>query len=196
MIPNTFSEYFKSLPEVGRQSIIEEITQMLLTENPNSTLQSLSEKKETVVCPSCTSNKISGNGKQNGVQRYVCRDCNKYFRDTTGRLTHNMKKTSLLSKYMYNMLLGYSIRKCAIETGICVQTSFDWRHKIISSFNAQRPISFEGIIESDDIFFLESSKGSRTLDRNRRSRGSKATKRGISNEQIQLFRVNDYSRGI
>ncbi|MGK0252512.1 MAG: transposase-like protein, partial [Gammaproteobacteria bacterium] len=57
--------------------------------------------------------KISGNRKQNETQHYVCRDCKKYFRETTGRLTHNMKKASLVLKYMYNMLLGYSIRKCA-----------------------------------------------------------------------------------
>ena len=178
MIPNTFSDYFKSLPEDGRQAIIDELTQILLNENKEATLQSFSEKKESVSCPSCSSNKISGNGKQKGVQRYVCRSCKKYFRDTTGLLTHNMKKSALVSKYMYNLLMGYSIRKCAKETGICIQTSFDWRHKIIGSLNAQRPSSFEGIVESDDIFFLESSKGSRSLERERRSRGSKAKKRG------------------
>ena len=191
MIPNTFSDYFKSLPEDGRQAIIDELTQILLNENKEATLQSFSEKKELVSCPSCSSNKISGNGKQKGVQRYVCRSCKKYFRDTTGLLTHNMKKSALVSKYMYNLLMGYSIRKCAKETGICIQTSFDWRHKIIGSLNAQRPSSFEGIVESDDIFFLESSKGSRSLERERRSRGSKAKKRGISNEQIAVVVTQD-----
>ena len=191
MIPNTFSDYFKSLPEDGRQTIIDELTQILMNENKEARLQSFSEKKESVSCPSCSSNKISGNGKQKGVQRYVCRSCKKYFRDTTGLLTHNMKKSALVSKYMYNLLMGYSIRKCAKETGICIQTSFDWRHKIIGSLNAQRPSSFERIVESDDIFFLESSKGSRSLERERRSRGSKAKKRGISNEQIAVVVMKD-----
>jgi transposase-like protein len=151
-----------------------------------------SEKNHTVVCPSYSGIKISGNRKQNETQHYVCRDCKKYFRETTGRLTHNMKKASLVLKYMYNMLLGYSIRKCAWETGICIQTFFDWRHKIISSFNEQRPGSFEGIIESDGIFFLESGKGSRELDIKRRSRGNKA-KRGISNEQVAVVVTQDRS---
>ncbi|MFT6338467.1 MAG: transposase-like protein [Halioglobus sp.] len=190
MIPSTFSDYFKSLPENARQGVIAELTSMLMTEN-SETLKSLAEKKQTVCCPSCGGGKISGNGKHNGVQRYVCRGCKKYFRETTGSLTHNLKKSELLSKYMYNMLLGYSIKKCANQTGISIQTSFDWRHKIISSFNELRPRTFEGIVESDDIFFLESGKGNRELDRKSRSRGSKATKRGISNEQVAVVVTQD-----
>lgn len=190
MIPSTFTEYFQSLPESGRQLVIEELTGMLMTQDTSS-LQSLAEKKQIITCPSCGGGKISGNGNHKNVQRYVCRGCKKYFRESTGRLTHNLKKPALVSKYMYNMLLGYSIRKCATETGICIQTSFDWRHKIISSFNDLRPNSFEGIVESDDIFFLESSKGNRDLDRKRRSRGSKATKRGISNEQVAVVVTQD-----
>jgi len=89
------------------------------------------------------------------------------------------------------MLMGYSIKRCAEETDICVQTSFDWRHKILSSFNELRPSEFEGILESDDIFFLESSKGSRNLDRPSRKRGEKAKKRGISNDQIAVVVTQD-----
>ena len=80
------------------------------------------------------------------------------------------------------MLMGYSIKKCAEQTNICVQTSFDWRYKVLSAFGQACPEGFEGITESDDIFFLESGKGSRDLERNPRKRGSKATKRGISDE--------------
>ena len=64
----------------------------------------------------------------------------------------------------------------------------------MSSFNEMRPSSFAGIVESDDIFFLESSKGNRALDRNGRSRGSKATKRGISAEQVAVV-VTQHRRG-
>jgi len=192
MIPNTFKEYFQSLPETSRQSVIEELTSMMLPEISKNFL-SLAVKDQTVSCPSCGGNKVSGNGKYKGVQRFVCRDCSKYFRQTTGHITYNLKKSALISKYIYNMLLGYSIKKCSIETGICVQTPFDWRHKILSSFNEMRPSSFEGIVESDDIFFLESGKDNRSLTRKGRSRGSKATKRGISNEQVAVVVTQDRS---
>ncbi len=84
------------------------------------------------------------------------------------------------------MLMGLSIKKCAERTGICVQTSFDWRHKIAGAFEQAVPEGFRGIVESDDIFFLESGKGSRELPRKARKRGSKATKRGISDEQVAV----------
>ena len=193
MIPSTFSEYFQNLSETGRQAVITELTQMVMMSNNEAETSSLAEKKASIKCPGCSSSDISGNGKQNGIQKYVCKSCKKYFRDTTGRLVCNLKKPELLPKYMYNMLLGYSIRKCAKETGISMQTSFDWRHKIISSFDELNPSTFKGIVESDDIFFLESSKGSRSLDRERRSRGSKATKRGISNQQVAVVVTQDRS---
>ena len=91
------------------------------------------------------------------------------------------------------MLMGLSIEKCAQQTGICIQTSFDWRHKILSAFAQSVPEGFEGIVESDDIFFLESEKGSRALSRIPRKRGSKATKRGISNEQVAVVVTCDRS---
>lgn len=192
MIPSTFAEYFKSLPEIGRQSVIEELMGMLMS-NDSDVIESLLEEKQAISCPSCCSHKVSGNGKYKGVQRYVCRDCKKYFRETTGRVAYNLKKSKLLSTYIYNMLMGYSIKKCGEETKICIQTSFDWRHKIISAFDEQRPSTFGGIIESDDIFFLESGKGSRQLDRKARLRGSKATKRGINDQQVAVVVTQDRS---
>ncbi|MBW4607580.1 MAG: hypothetical protein KME22_10230 [Hassallia sp. WJT32-NPBG1] len=30
-------------------------------------------------CPSCSSTNLKRNGKQNGSQRYVCKDCGKHF---------------------------------------------------------------------------------------------------------------------
>jgi transposase-like protein len=192
MIPSTFSEFFCSLSETGKQAVITELTHMMIS-NTEKEITSLAEKKASIKCPNCSSSDISGNGKQNAIQKYVCKSCRKYFRDTTGSVMCNLKKPELLPTYMYNMLLGYSIRKCAKETGISVQSSFDWRHKILSSFDELNPNAFKGIVESDDIFFLESSKGNRNLTRVRRSRGSKATKRGISNEQVAVVVTQDRS---
>jgi len=191
MIPNSFTEYFTNLDKVSRIAIVTELTKMLNTDNSTKEITGIKPLEHKICCPSCSSCSISGNGKFKGVQRYVCRDCNKYFRDSTGSLTYNLKKGELLPKYLYNMLLGYSIKKCSEQTGVCVQTSFDWRHKILNSFNELRPTDFGGIVESDDIFFLESEKGSRSITRKSRKRGSKATKRGISNQQVSVVITQD-----
>ena len=45
----------------------------------------------------------------------------------------------------------------------------------------------EGICESDDLFFLQSEKGNRNLERKPRKRGGKAIKRGISEEQVAVI---------
>jgi len=91
------------------------------------------------------------------------------------------------------MLLGKSLRAASAEVGISLQTSFDRRHKISSSFSMVSPKAFVGIMESDDFFILESQKGSKKLDREPRKRGEKASKRGISNDQIAVIATCDRS---
>lgn len=195
MIPASFTEYFKVLGETERYAIIEELLGLMNNDMAISVAEAQSEVQQStkVCCPHCTSTDIRANGKYKEVQRYYCKSCSTYFRDTTGKLSFGLKKGNLLRTYMYHMLMGLSIEKCANQTGVCIQTSFDWRHKILSSFGFSVPEGFEGIVESDDIFFLESDKGSRNLARAPRKRGSKSTKRGISNEQVAVVVTCDRS---
>lgn len=48
----------------------------------------------------------------------------KDFSETTGKIWYNLKKKDKISKCLYCMLSGYSIRKSARETGISIQTFF------------------------------------------------------------------------
>jgi transposase-like protein len=144
-------------------------------------------------CPHCQGKSIRGNGKLKGVQRYVCKSCAKNFSETTGKFWFALKKKDKVRTYLYCLLSGYSIRKSAKETGISVQTSFDWRHKLLTGFSVVSPAGFEGIVESDDLFFLHSEKGKRHLDRKPRQRGGKAGKPGISNEQVAVIATCDRS---
>ena len=43
---------------------------------------------------------------------------------------------------------------------------------------------FKGIVESNDLFFVFSEKGNRHLERKPKQRGKKASKAGISDEQV------------
>ena len=187
MIPPDFSEYFQGLDIAQRQDVVNDLILMISPPiGDNSTILDSVNSKSSTSCPNCKGNDVRATGKYKGVQRYQCKVCNKYFRETTGKLIFGLKKPSLFPVYLYHMLMGLSIKKCAKQTGICLQTSFDWRHKVLSSFEQACPEGFQGIVESDDIFFLESGKGSRDMERKPRKRGSKATKRGISNEQIAV----------
>jgi len=189
MIPEEFQDYFKGSDKGEQQQIIDTL---LVLMDSTSSVSSPTDRR-SVSCPHCGSKKLRGNGKLKQVQRYVCNGCGKNFSETTGKVWYNLKKKDRLKTYLYCLLSGYSIRKSAKETGIAIQTSFDWRHKLLTSFSSIRVEGFEGICESDEMFFLYSEKGNRKLQRIPRQRGGKATKRGISDEQVAVITTCDRS---
>lgn len=83
------------------------------------------------------------------------------------------------------MLNGLSLRETALIIGITHVTAFYWRHKVLSALAKESIGSFEGLVEVDETYFLESHKGRRFIpNRKPRKRGGSATKRGIFNEQV------------
>lgn len=89
------------------------------------------------------------------------------------------------------MLSGYSLEKCAKLTGISKQTSFDWRHKILSALGKfQKQQRLSGICESDDVFIEFSEKGNQKLEREPRKRGKSVfvkKKRGINDDKVAIL---------
>ena len=67
---------------------------------------------------------------------------------------------------------GIPIKKIAKELDISIQTSFDWRHKILSSLSQFTPEELSGEIECDELELVVSEKGSKTLERKPRKRGT------------------------
>lgn len=55
--------------------------------------------------------------------------------------------------------------------------------------------TFEGIVEVDETYFLESHKGRKTIPtRKSRKRGGSASKRGISKEQVCVLVARDRNK--
>ena len=187
MIPSGFRDYFVSSSTAVQQEIVSSLLSISLQESE------IKDSKETraVSCPHCSSKHIRANGKLNGVQRYLCNGCKKNFSETTGKFWFAIKKKDKLNRYLYCLLSGYSIRKSAKETGISLQTSFNWRHKLPSSFSSVSVEGFQGIVESDGLFFAYSEKGNRNLDRKPKKRGEKAGKAGISDEKVAVTATCD-----
>ena len=140
------------------------------------------------VCPHCSSELISKNGKYNGKQRYICKDCKRTFTDFTNSAVYRSKKSlDKWLKYAKCMIMGLSIRKSAKIVGINIATSFFWRHKILDCISAFLGTGHvDGLIEADEVFFAENFKGTKTINMPREShkRGKSIKKRGISKEQI------------
>jgi transposase-like protein len=49
----------------------------------NKKLEETAEEKATPACPNCKCNASKKNGRTEGRRRYLCRDCNKTYGDTT-----------------------------------------------------------------------------------------------------------------
>ena len=184
-----FRDFFVSSSSLVQQEIVNSLLSLSLEETQ------VKENKDVkaVTCPHCSGKHIRVNGKLKGVQRYLCNGCKKNFSETTGKFWYNIKKKDKLNRYLYCLLSSYSIRQSAKETGISIQTSFDWRHKLLTSFSSVSVEEFQGIVESDDLFFSFSEKGDRNLDRKPKKRGEKASKAGISNEKVAVVATCDRS---
>lgn len=90
-------------------------------------------------------------------------------------------------KYLQCLNAGYSIRKCATEVGICIQTSFDWRHKILSSLNSLVPETLSGVVECDELELSINKKGDRNLSRKPRKRSTDFSRN--ESEEVSVVQV-------
>jgi len=123
-------------------------------------------------CPQCGTTRVHKRGKQNGVQMYKCSECEKWYSATTGTPLWDIKKKDKWQSYLNCMQQGMSIKKTAKEVGISIQTSFDWRHKILSVLNNEVPAKLSGRVECDELELPLSNKGERNLTRKARKRSS------------------------
>ncbi len=140
--------------------VLEEATQIVV------------KKRTKKPCPHCSSAKVYKRGKQRGVQMYKCNDCNKWYSETTGTPLYDIKIKHKWQAYLNCMEQGMPIKKIAKELNISIQTSFDWRHKILSSLSQFAPTELSGQVECDELELALSNKGSKTLERKPRKRGT------------------------
>jgi transposase-like protein len=183
-------QLFTELPIICQTELLDELLQT--QELKGSILQiaqkEVSEKRKNKPCPHCTSKKVYKRGKQNGVQMYQCNECKKWYSETTGTPLYDIKLKSKWQSYLRCMEQGMSIKKIAKELHISIQTSFDWRHKILSSLGQFEPKVLSGEIECDELELPLNNKGSKTLARKPRQRGSDF-KRNTEEKDITVVQV-------
>ena len=157
-----------------------------------------SERQEKLLnkqvgCPHCNSLKFTRFGKDKGSLRFKCKECNRTFTEHTGTWLAGLHKKKLVGDYLELMYQEKSLDKIKVALNINKKTAFDWRHKILSSYQDIEKKDFNGIVESDETFFLQSEKGSKTMKRKGRKRGGKSLTRGISNDQVAVIVTADRS---
>ncbi len=190
--------YFSGLSVNDKNSLLEEL--IILRDDSEYNLMSIREDQlnnKSGKCPHCNGLKYTKNGiEKSGVQRYICKKCNRSFNSYTGTWLAKINHKELLIPYIKLMQQGLSLDKIKNILKINKKTAFDWRHKISASVGSIEENEFKGITESDETFFLSSEKGSQSISRKSRKRGGKASKRGISNEQVASIITMDRNRNI
>lgn len=122
----------------------------------------LEHKKEVTNCVHCGSENFYKHGAyKNGGRRFHCQDCKKSFNELTGTSIHAIKKKELWDRFIELTLESRSIRYVANELNLNVKTVFDWRHKLLCSFDKIFTKKFENIVEIDDVHFNFNQKGRR-----------------------------------
>jgi len=115
------------------------------------------------------------------------------YNDLSGTPLAHLRLREKWLDYLNTMLDSKSVRKAAREVGVHRNTAFRWRHRFLDQARHDRPKTLSGIAEADEMFILESQKGSRKLDRPARKRGGRAHKRGISGELDCILVARDRS---
>ena len=153
-------------------------------------------------CPHCASKSVVLDGKQCGKQRYWCKSCNRSFVPTTNTLmskSHYDRNT--WETVINDTFQGISIDDTADALDIPHRTVFRMRHKVLLALlyiEENSPTELKNIAELDETYVLESEKGKKFGDcatREPRKRGSKASKRGLSNEQICICTGVERNKG-
>ncbi len=147
---------------------------------------------ETQGCPHCGGRRVRRWGRANGLPRYRCGDCQRTFNGLTGTPLARLRKKDCWQDQAAALITGESVTKAAERCGVAYTTAFRWRHRFLTAPAADKPSRLTGIVEADEMFILESFKGKRGgLSRKARKRGGKASKRGMSSEQIPVIVARD-----
>jgi transposase-like protein len=141
-------------------------------------------------CPPCGATGPRRWGRASGLRRYRCATCRKTFNALTGTSLARLRERACWLRYGEAPAAGMSLTKAAAHCGVHLAASFRWRHRFLRAPTAARE-ALAGVVEADEAFFRRSRKGSRRWrrggappGRGPHRRGERASKRGLSAEQV------------
>jgi len=142
----------KSLSKEERLQLVISLTQSNSNETNvfRSRCNALINKQS--VCPFCGGKHYIRFGKMRGSQRFKCKDCGRTFTEYTGTWLEGIHKKSLAEPYLLLMIEHCPLDKIRKQLNMNKKTTFDWRHKILSSYEQDKGSEFEGVVESDETF--------------------------------------------
>lgn len=172
-----------------------EILQAIIdTIDISNTMNNVVHQANSKSCPYCNSREIIKNGKKNGKQRYICKDCGRNFTPISNSLfiKSHYKYMSWL-KFIHCELLGLSLEVEAHECNISKTTAFYWRHKLYSSLADCSKPTLSGVIQFDSTYLPINLKGTKSekMPRKSKKRGTSDNLRGISHIKVCILTAID-----
>ena len=150
-------------------------------------------------CAHCQHQGAVCRGRANGLRRFHCAGCGKTFNALTGTPLAHLHHKERWFDFARSLSAREVVRKSAARCAIASSTAFRWRHRFLHAIKTDAS-RLGGIVEADETYVLESRKGSRAWkqaqkaqpsatppDRKPRKRGGKASKRGLSHEQVPIL---------
>ena len=144
-------------------------------------------------CPHCNHPGIRPWGLASGLPRYRCQGCKRTFGPLTKTPLAGLHHKDRWLLYLEKFSEGEPVRKAARRCAINKKAAFLWRHRFLALPSVLGARQERGIVEADETYFLRSFKGQRHLPRRSRKRGGRASKRGLSFEQVPVLTVRDRS---
>lgn len=187
---------FKDLPGMVQEELLEELLRDFENRGQvlDNAIDELKKARKNKPCPHCNSRVVYKRGKQNGVQMYQCRTCNKWYSETTGTPLWDIKLKNKWQGFLRCFEKGMTIKQISVELEISIQTSFDWRHKLLSSLNSLVPNKLGHVVECDELELSLSKKGSRSLGRKPRKRANDFVRNDSSEESTVVQVVTAVER--
>lgn len=134
-----------------------------------------------------------GGHDRDGIQRWLCRDCGRTFRNEPDTIiTRSKLKPAVWMLYLECFVDCLPLRECAKRCKVSLRAAWLMRMRLIESLKRHLPRFFAAAgatVQLDETYLRESFKGNHTrgkfrLPRPARHRGTPASKRGLSKEQI------------
>ena len=184
----------RSLSKSDLKILVNRIMDWLNPENQQISSAKIVPRME---CPVCHSNAaVVKNGHKHGKQAFLCRKCGKSFVTTSNTLLSGSHYgIEVWKTVLADTLLGTSLDDT--KDGLDLQhikvshtSLFFMRHKImlaLEDLQEVKPAMVEDVVEADETYVPESEKGTKfgpDATRKPRKRGTPASKRGLSDEQI------------
>lgn len=189
MNKNSYQEWLKGLDQLTRhqqQAVLKQ-----LTAADSRDIVGRLEQVPRQVCPHCQGKRLAKWGRQSGLQRFRCRDCQKCSNTLTGTPLARLRHKECWLTYSQTMIEGLTVRKAAQHCGIDKTTSFRWRHRFLTDLAELKPTRLSGIVEADETYFPLSFKGSRKLTRPPHRRGHEIRQRGTGDDQVPVLVLRD-----